>query len=238
MQACTTRHSTAQEVSGLSPLARGLRYLGSRLQGRGGIIPARAGFTNQENPSSPPRRDHPRSRGVYGGSGGFGRSLLGSSPLARGLPRRGVPDGADQGIIPARAGFTAHQISTEFGRPDHPRSHGVYYIREVPQNAEAGSSPLARGLRAAPDPVVVCTRIIPARAGFTWRCCGPERAGWDHPRSRGVYQRNDVAIVAQAGSSPLARGLRKFRHIHPHVHGIIPARAGFTENLMRLVLPE
>ena len=131
--------------------------------------------------------DCPRSRGVYATSAAGSRGGVGSSPLARGLPRRGVPDGADQGIIPARAGFTAHQISTEFGRPDHPRSHGVYYIREVPQNAEAGSSPLARGLRAAPDPVVVCTRIIPARAGFTVSYFFSGMFVQDHPRSRGVY---------------------------------------------------
>ena len=220
----------------MSPLARGLRYLGSRLQGRGGIIPARAGFTNQENPSSPPRRDHPRSRGVYGGSGGFGRSLLGSSPLARGLPRRGVPDGADQGIIPARAGFTAHQISTEFGRPDHPRSHGVYYIREVPQNAEAGSSPLARGLRAAPDPVVVCTRIIPARAGFTVSYFFSGMFVQDHPRSRGVYESFDIFTHTFMGSSPLARGLPRTLCGSCFPSRIIPARAGFTRCRLRLVL--
>ena len=52
-------------ISGSSPLARGLR--GVRLRGLdgGGIIPARAGFTEPCRRRHPVRRDHPRSRGVY-----------------------------------------------------------------------------------------------------------------------------------------------------------------------------
>ena len=52
-------------VCGSSPLARGLLECVARHIAAVGIIPARAGFTTS-SPSRPsPRRDHPRSRGVY-----------------------------------------------------------------------------------------------------------------------------------------------------------------------------
>ena len=71
-----------------------------------------------------------------------------------------------------------------------------------------GSSPLARGLlydRGAHTPAPV-----------------------DHPRSRGVYGHVLRQVLGQAGSSPLARGLRPVGFLCPHGERIIPARAGFT----------
>ena len=91
---------------GSSPLARGLPR-GDRWVGRGrGIIPARAGFTPLFWPSSPERKDHPRSRGVYWNKPGVPSGWSGSSPLARGLLGRVGPGRAPVRIIPARAGFT------------------------------------------------------------------------------------------------------------------------------------
>ena len=90
------------------------------------IIPARAGFTTIPESSSRPKRDHPRSRGVYDGVDGPATIRAGSSPLARGL-LLGLSDNVSYfGIIPARAGFTS--------APGAP-------VRRV-----MGSSPLARGL--------------------------------------------------------------------------------------------
>ena len=132
---------------GSSPLARGLpQFLASR-NVVVGIIPARAGFTYCPGRRECLCRDHPRSRGVYLFSGSGRCCSWGSSPLARGL-RHPVDEGLrDQGIIPARAGFTtlATPIMLLF----------------------AGSSPLARGLRGHPAGAGVGIRIIPARAGFT-----------------------------------------------------------------------
>ena len=93
-------------VRGSSPLARGLRQ-GSGSSGTcRGIIPARAGFTPTASAVWGGFADHPRSRGVYDRSENRYRSVIGSSPLARGLPRR-RPGGAIRSrIIPARAGFT------------------------------------------------------------------------------------------------------------------------------------
>ena len=91
-----------------------------------------------------------------------------------------------------------------------------------------GSSPLARGLHWIIGFRYRIARIIPARAGFTWRCRRVYVGGEDHPRSRGVYPRVALSMAVRAGSSPLARGLRP-RH-RPTGRGkwIIPARAGFT----------
>ena len=49
------------------------------------IIPARAGFTPSTPSSTPPSRDHPRSRGVYFSFSAAIPRPRGSSPLARGL---------------------------------------------------------------------------------------------------------------------------------------------------------
>ena len=76
----------------------------------------------------------------------------GSSPLARGLQVQAVPRGASQGIIPARAGFTAVLVLSCMLIPDHPRSRGVYVFC---------------GLESSDG-----ERIIPARAGFTCSVAG------------------------------------------------------------------
>ena len=101
----------------------------------------------------------------------------------------------------------------------------------VPTCATTGSSPLARGLPHS-RPVRQCVlRIIPARAGFTRRP-GHRRCGAaDHPRSRGVYSTRRSGRKWRAGSSPLARGLRRLRPQGAPPSRIIPARAGFTASL-------
>ena len=74
--------------TGSSPLARGLHPAISRQPRRLRIIPARAGFTLPSLQHPPHRQDHPRSRGVYDVGAPHQRARIGSSPLARGLPRR------------------------------------------------------------------------------------------------------------------------------------------------------
>ena len=111
---------------GSSPLARGL-LLGDAGPAAGArIIPARAGFTVIHGADILSTRDHPRSRGVYPRPAGGQLRELGSSPLARGLLDDGRSRARQPGIIPARAGFTAHILGT---------------TQQV-----VGSSPLARGL--------------------------------------------------------------------------------------------
>ena len=132
------------------------------------------------------------------------------------------------GIIPARAGFTpCAQPSTSKPR-DHPRSRGVYPTRTRRRRSPPGSSPLARGLRSLLRAAPFVVGIIPARAGFTSMRPRAGRIAADHPRSRGVYTDLTAALESAAGSSPLARGLRKRRLTCRFGARIIPARAGFT----------
>ena len=152
----------------------------------------------------------------------------GSSPLARGLRKRRGAGRVGRGIIPARAGFTTGTPARSSRATDHPRSRGVYMRGMGASAPEAGSSPLARGLRDARPVHAVGRGIIPARAGFTTtrasRCAGPP----DHPRSRGVYEHRPRIERRPPGSSPLARGLRPGGCRPAGRSRIIPARAGFT----------
>ena len=213
---------------GSSPLARGLLLPGRILRLTSGIIPARAGFTRRNGPKPNQISDHPRSRGVYHADGVPAGGPQGSSPLARGLLLAGdfAADGA--GIIPARAGFTNPHPHSHFAVTDHPRSRGVYLLDDDLVFGLGGSSPLARGLREAGVGRDHRRRIIPARAGFTWRRRGRRRRWRDHPRSRGVYGRSSIFRTAATGSSPLARGLPSPFSVTASSTGIIPARAGFT----------
>ena len=171
------------------------------------IIPARAGFTLRGSVAWGHWRDHPRSRGVYSVYGQVTERKEGSSPLARGLRGLRMDRRWHMGIIPARAGFTNSGRCARRGRPDHPRSRGVYGVKSVAAKPINGSSPLARGLRYQERDQQGTARIIPARAGFT-----PRRSPWkgilmDHPRSRGVYFMTAFIGARSKGSSPLARGL-------------------------------
>ena len=218
----------AASSAGSSPLARGLHSSPPRGPAGAGIIPARAGFTGWSRRGRRRWGAHPRSRGVYPSRPGRPSGSRGSSPLARGLPRRAAKAAGGAGIIPARAGFTGRSRSMCSRRWDHPRSRGVYLVggplRErrrgiiparagftqgaaLPGHGHLGSSPLARGLRGRVVGVVGGLGIIPARAGFTRGGRPTFRGRWDHPRSRGVYLTARNRPGAPGGSSPLARGL-------------------------------
>ena len=213
---------------GSSPLARGLPHEVDAPHGAERIIPARAGFTPRARTWATCTEDHPRSRGVYAAISVICAIAGGSSPLARGLRRGPAADERVVGIIPARAGFTPCGGADVSRTSDHPRSRGVYNHHLYPKGRPMGSSPLARGLPGGARVVVQPLGIIPARAGFTpgWSRWWPSRR--DHPRSRGVYPVSCKGRATHAGSSPLARGLRRLLLQVPVQPGIIPARAGFT----------
>ena len=197
----------ALESSGSSPLARGLhgQLHVDAVQRR--IIPARAGFTHRPQRHEVLRRDHPRSRGVYGAPTGARTEHRGSSPLARGLRWSAPGHLSGLWIIPARAGFTGRPASRSSPTWDHPRSRGVYPSAPASSASDQGSSPLARGLQVPVAERDLVLGIIPARAGFTPPASVRARTCPDHPRSRGVYGAGSHGIPATVGSSPLARGL-------------------------------
>ena len=180
-------YGLGEPVRGSSPLARGLRGDHRTHHRRRRIIPARAGFTGDDEDVLPGPEDHPRSRGVYVQESRPSVSHAGSSPLARGLHNDLKNIARRRRIIPARAGFTLFVIVMHRWGKDHPRSRGVYSPSPSPSCGAAGSSPLARGLPDDGDPQQNVDRIIPARAGFT-RCPTASHSPFqDHPRSRGVY---------------------------------------------------
>ena len=215
---------------GSSPLARGLQPAPGRSWARGGIIPARAGFTLPKIPRPKIIEDHPRSRGVYRQAEPGRGPPSGSSPLARGLLLGQLPGAGEHRIIPARAGFTGLTLRRRTPPADHPRSRGVYVVAVPRWATSAGSSPLARGLRLMASPAHAGRRIIPARAGFTLSAVVREQRRGDHPRSRGVYLDSSEVLNSMVGSSPLARGLLETTTDPEDCRGIIPARAGFTPN--------
>ena len=222
------RQSPPIRYGGSSPLARGLRIDLNLVRLKRRIIPARAGFTLVNLSKRFTLMDHPRSRGVYCGLLTAILLINGSSPLARGLPRSTSRRAGRYGIIPARAGFTRRQSIACTARPDHPRSRGVYAGAPFVVSVGAGSSPLARGLRAYSSQGERSGGIIPARAGFTPDPAVVQAIDTDHPRSRGVYRTAGHAFPLRRGSSPLARGLLDRPYWTRGRRGIIPARAGFT----------
>ncbi len=151
----------------------------------------------------------------------------GSSPLARGLPTRPFPRTMTAGIIPARAGFTGPAHRDQGRARDHPRSRGVYVSHEDMTMNEKGSSPLARGLPTRPFPRTMTAGIIPARAGFTTCTTSAPRSSPDHPRSRGVYLRDETGlgddgriIPARAGFTPWRRVRSPPKRDHPRSRGV------------------
>ena len=198
------------------------------------IIPARAGFTVVAHDGADRGRDHPRSRGVYSGSGGRGSGRSGSSPLARGLLDHAPTGTVRARIIPARAGFTGRRGRMAQARPDHPRSRGVYEPADPASHPREGSSPLARGLLPArPGDGLPALGSSPLARGLRRQRPCSCRPGRDHPRSRGVYHQTRNWNAFHVGSSPLARGLPRVLGQHPGHDGIIPARAGFTSPPIR-----
>ena len=136
----------APQGRGSSPLARGLLQHSDRGVEVVGIIPARAGFTEEVDGQSGQFADHPRSRGVYLLASEMHTTGPGSSPLARGLHRGWDAHLSSSRIIPARAGFTSVSIPITCPMADHPRSRGVYPCCGRTGARPRGSSPLARGL--------------------------------------------------------------------------------------------
>ena len=195
-------------MAGSSPLARGTPDSGFGLDGPRRFIPARAGNTCARRPRRDSRAVHPRSRGEHSASLTAHQVAVGSSPLARGTRRRSPRHRDGPRFIPARAGNTRSRSRRIRENPVHPRSRGEHSSNSTSGVRPCGSSPLARGTRAAVRAALLAARFIPARAGNT-------SLAW-------------VTVVTRTGSSPLARGTPPIRRRDRAAHRFIPARAGNT----------
>ena len=213
---------------GSSPLARGTPSTRQFVAADERLIPARAGNTNLGNLLGLPVAAHPRSRGEHLCPNFTPRFRPGSSPLARGTPVNSPAFYAVKRLIPARAGNTHRYPAPSDSCPAHPRSRGEHFMTLPTLLTDPGSSPLARGTHRVVLLRYFCTRLIPARAGNTWLRFSFQHTPAAHPRSRGEHGILRLRRLLVCGSSPLARGTRRFLCPATSYGRLIPARAGNT----------
>ena len=116
---------------GSSPLARGALQDLADYTGLDRLIPAGAGSTWVAVSSSPQGRAHPRWRGEHTIALHLTECPRGSSPLARGAPRREQRRVRSDGLIPAGAGSTRSRSPPALTMWAHPRwrgEHGGFFV--------------------------------------------------------------------------------------------------------------
>ena len=220
---------------GSSPLARGTRWCVARQAAHRGLIPARAGNTLMLHESAINIWAHPRSRGEHGLVEQLQGVRLGSSPLARGTRQSGAGKLTRRGLIPARAGNTCFRLSVRLASRAHPRSRGEHLKIWSGPPVVRGSSPLARGTHVLVHEGRGRVGLIPARAGNMEEPPPTPPVKWAHPRSRGEHRSHQNRGCRPTGSSPLARGTPFCPVLGEVFPGLIPARAGNTWLLARVL---
>ncbi len=193
-------------LAGSSPLARGTLRSSGRLHRRCRFIPAGAGNAMPRHNHGNATAVHPRWRGERGASPGAGQRAIGSSPLARGTPVGREHGALCPRFIPAGAGNAASRDLRPIIAAVHPRWRGERLIPSAFGNRVHGSSPLARGTRAAGGGKSWALRFIPAGAGNASRTSETLSQWLVHPRWRGERLLDDDETPNENGSSPLARG--------------------------------
>ena len=154
--------------------------------------------------------------------------MIGSSPQARGTPAGGIFDSHGRRFIPAGAGNTPPVLPELVPLPVHPRRRGEHNGFHVALSILSGSSPQARGTRAAQSPAPDLSRFIPAGAGNTPVSVALMMAVPVHPRRRGEHIVMTEGRIVSRGSSPQARGTPG-RNRHRKIYNrFIPAGAGNT----------
>ena len=172
---------------GSSPLARGTRQGTEGIRQDHRLIPARAGNTAVRGSAPCLGSAHPRSRGEHTSRAAAPLPVFGSSPLARGTRYGNRARPVPIRLIPARAGNTRTFSSLFLSSSAHPRSRGEHHAYYFRLERRLGSSPLARGTRPGRWYDQLDRRLIPARAGNTWRVRATSRNRPAHPRSRGEH---------------------------------------------------
>ncbi len=137
------------ESVGSSPQARGTRWGLVNPAARLRFIPAGAGNTAPAWPRSCRPSVHPRRRGEHDVKESMHMPLYGSSPQARGTPEYPCPLAIRMRFIPAGAGNTSTPTTCPAVYTVHPRRRGEHDHIHPVQRVGPGSSPQARGTRAA-----------------------------------------------------------------------------------------
>ena len=111
---------------GLSPLARGTRYLNQVLLILTRFIPAGAGNTKHERPANRLLAVYPRWRGEHIPHNSNSECHFGLSPLARGTLNNRAAPATNARFIPAGAGNTSDEHSKGKQVPVYPRWRGEH----------------------------------------------------------------------------------------------------------------
>ena len=179
---------TFERGLGSPPLARGIHFFFPMRGEFQGITPACAGNTFRVWHISGGRGDHPRLRGEYSWNLQSDSRVLGSPPLARGIPAGNYFPVFVLGITPACAGNTKDKYRFFRWPRDHPRLRGEYAISFSILSMILGSPPLARGIPSLKVWKVSIGGITPACAGNTSWKTASRPLSRDHPRLRGEYK--------------------------------------------------
>ena len=132
------------------------------------------------------------------------------------------------GLIPARAGKTAHSSSRRASTRAHPRAGGENSPVGLASWCQLGSSPRGRGKPGVEIGDHSAHRLIPARAGKTPSTPDQKFSTTAHPRAGGENCADMWEMWAAWGSSPRGRGKRNDELRSVGALGLIPARAGKT----------
>ena len=152
-----------------------------------GIIPADAGNTFHLQWANLLKWDHPRVCGEHSFCAITVRPIRGSSPRMRGthgLKRRRI---IIIGIIPAYAGNTRAETTSDYYNWDHPRVCGEHAAVLMLRMVCLGSSPRMRGTPRIHHIGALRGGIIPAYAGNTCVQSTPPPVSRDHPRVCGEH---------------------------------------------------
>ena len=215
-------------AAGSSPLTRGKRWRAVRTRCACRLIPAHAGKTARQWTRLLRSWAHPRSRGENEKVTGERYPYPGSSPLTRGKPSGLWSVDNTLRLIPAHAGKTVRESTTQNVPWAHPRSRGENLLRWLRVRVARGSSPLTRGKLVTCRAARRCRGLIPAHAGKTWRRGAGRPTRRAHPRSRGENRSTSSFSAGAAGSSPLTRGKLHLRAQQSRRDRLIPAHAGKT----------
>ena len=192
------------------------------------IIPTCTGNTQSGRLTSKFKWDHPRTCGEHSTITISPLLSVGSSPHVRGTQHHYHIAVVIRGIIPACAGSTVLVFWCLSRFWDHPRMCGEHRRPLCRWSGTRGSSPHVRGALAAYLHSAVAPGIIPACAGSTDGNVGPATVRRDHPRMCGEHQTGCAQSIHSSGSSPHVRGALARLPAWRACHGIIPACAGST----------
>jgi hypothetical protein len=117
---------------------------------------------------------------------------------------------------------------TRFLRSGATPARGKQALYKVQSNAQAGSSPRARGKPENSRAGLAGSGTIPAGAGETLARALLTSTRRDHPRGRGGNALVSGVRSPRSGPSPRARGKQSLKRLRRAQHGTIPAGAGET----------